>query len=196
LAYADHLEETGGDQALAELIRLQVAGKNTGPSECEMALFTQANVRWWLEPLLKHVSVRRLLIQNRRVVLDTHAGKWVFHWSRGFVNSISLPLGDFLASGVPALLGRLFPLRKIRLADRRPRRRTAPFYDMLTGGWEWAKATSAEYGLQSYEIPDTLFAYLRLNDLGYPVRDDALADLSRACVRHCREAAGLVSTHP
>jgi uncharacterized protein (TIGR02996 family) len=131
LAYADRLEEAGGDDARAEFIRVQceLARLDPGPEDRRRASNLLARHRKGA-PVRMTARTPATLLMREHLLLVAHEGDWsppeftsgppIRHWGwrRGFVDEVRLPCDAWLSHG-PAL-ARAAPLTRVRLTDRTP----------------------------------------------------------------------------
>lgn len=125
LAYADCLEDRGepGDAGLAEFIRLQLEldklratvgshlSRAAPPAGCECGT---CRMRRREDALLS--AYRRHWAQPLRDII--HPGEARVHFQGGFIYSIELPTNCWIAHG--DALAAAFPIRAVKLDDRRP----------------------------------------------------------------------------
>jgi uncharacterized protein (TIGR02996 family) len=122
---------------------------------------------------------------------------------RGFVASVSLTLADFMTHA-----GAIFaaaPVEEVRLTDREPLSLLStrhipgePWYGWYAWGDARLRLPHSTPEGAVYALPPALFAWLGGRRAGgnpydryYPGRDQAVADLCRACIAYGREKAGL-----
>lgn len=103
-------------------------------------------------------------------------------WSRGFVSAVELSTVDFLAHA-----GDLFarhPVEVVRLSDRRP-------YRTVSDQFGWSADDEDRHHMAW--LPDQLWERLEPNGRrrNYLFFEEAVQELSHACVRYGRVAAGL-----
>jgi uncharacterized protein (TIGR02996 family) len=200
LILADWLEEHGQPKR-AEFIRLQVElAKYPDQVEwlCNMPVAQWAGTEEEGR-LLRRLDVLRrrgrelegLPFTSERAVFGDKAPTRYRGWcfARGFVESVSLPLADFMAHA--SALFRAAPLTDVQLSDVRPYRdeRRCYYYFSLT--------THLLSG--SNLLPRALFDCMPgpyLADRWYASEADALVHLSAACVSWGRTLAGLPPLPP
>ena len=110
---------------------------------------------------------------------------------RGFVESVTCTCKDWLAHGSAIVACQ--PVRVVRLSDREPLRTNGVFQ------W-WASSVVRPHDWHGYEhhIPDDLYDLLRQKKVHgslirtYSTREDAVDDLSSACVAWARQEANLI----
>jgi uncharacterized protein (TIGR02996 family) len=203
LVFADFLDEQG-EAERSQFIRLQIdmerqhqlsGGLYVDTDEYEAAhareveLFTWANIEAWSG----HRFLRNYL--SPRAYADSSVENCAL-WRRGFVACVTLPCADWLRHG--AALVRACPLEGVRLAGKGPGK--AHGHEE----WFWSNFhTGPGRALDFYELPRPLFAALLPDLRCVRVRDgmifdnryyyseaDALAALSRACLRLARAGGG------
>jgi uncharacterized protein (TIGR02996 family) len=104
----------------------------------------------------------------------------------GFLEAVTLTLGEFLDAAES--LFRSHPVCDVTLSDRVPLHIPGGMQSPGTDRWVAGKGTGGD----GPELPPKLFAHLSVADGVYSARERAAAaDLSRACVRYGRAAAGL-----
>jgi uncharacterized protein (TIGR02996 family) len=203
LAFADHLEETGGDPARAEFVRVQVelAARGCVDVWCEKVFRENYPIGRRCELADGCDALRereRQLLALDFVALGWHGAGWprrvTAAWRRGFVASVTLPCDDWLAHG-PALV-RAQPITGVTLADREPWLNFAGEY-----GWSPLDPSDDRPQGRAY-LPAGLYDALPDPDHVRPpigtweTRARALTALSTACVTWARREAGMPDLPP
>jgi uncharacterized protein (TIGR02996 family) len=117
-------------------------------------------------------------------LIDLGAG-WTWTMRRGFVESVTCTLADWLAHG-PAVV-RAAPVQAVQMSGRRP------VHGRTAGLFYWYRWP--QYDPERYHLAPPLFAALRGgsmefdNTRGYPTEAAALADLSAACIAWAKAEA-------
>lgn len=218
LAYADLLEERGED-VRAEFVRESLLLAASGLVECPSRVPGPGGVNWHLRcgrprcPFCRH-AVRLDTIYAAFPpdvamiggVLPFAASHTWEHWGlydqgrgawphlyvrRGFVERVEMPTDAFLAHA-KALFSR-HPVTEVVLADREP------YGGVANAHPSWSDGSRVKVSMRmESNLPGELYQFLSDGVRGptslyrdYPDRAAALADLSRACVRHGRAEAGL-----
>jgi len=183
LVYADALEEAG-DSERAELIRAQIRLAEMGPlsayffsGDPERAEFDRLRRR---ERALLAVRTATWMDWCRPLTTLSPFAAWDFR--RGFVESVSLPLPEFMDYAEALFLAH--PITSVTLTDREP-------VVWLDGGWTFISeaATWVRHSGNRHAFAPAALA--RRLDGPHDTPELAQADLSRAAVAYGRSLAGL-----
>jgi uncharacterized protein (TIGR02996 family) len=205
LAYADALEEQGGDTH-AEFIRLQIElWRKNQPGPVAGSVMTGSTVvlyerqdelargfSWrWLGSTLRHEVIGKARADGPATVWRSRLGDSTAEFRRGFVWEVGLMLAEFMLHATD--LFSTHPVTSVVLMDCHP-----VSHD---GCWVWYDTRHTWHGTasilrQSYQVPAEQFGHFPGSDHGnqsrlYPDEPSARRAFSAACVAYGRSLAGL-----
>lgn len=192
LAFADLLEERGLVYR-ARFVRDMVAWAHAPKDDAlrgRLAPVTDVRPDWlWgCVPLARAAAAVKSLcsvhLRDARATVVTHwwADPVALGWRRGFVGGAMMAQADWFTFG--PRLARAHPLEWVELSDREPGAGTPGWF-----AW-WCDVAGTE--LQPHWIRPGIWRRLRGEQVGehsacfYPSREEAMADLSRACLSWAR----------
>ncbi len=216
LALADWLEDNGQPER-AEFTRVQLDLARDFPGMYAPCVCTAAEDKFHCDncldteragPLLgREWAVRKRVVPGKDVLtfealwdlplmmaVGKGYGRMCLRYRRGWVDRVEMPAGTFMAHA--AALFALHPVTDVRLTNREP-------YDPFTGAgtWNWYDGPQMVTAVHPpSNLPTELFALVkRPKGRGphdgerkeFATHADAIAALSRACVAHGRNLAGL-----
>lgn len=177
LMYADWLEERGDPRGEFIRVQMKIAEKGFYSDGTPCAYQRCQELRQQERILLSKGNDYRWFF--RRGALGEEC-KWIFR--RGFVERVELTTADWLAHGPALVLAA--PLREVLILDREP---FISWTSSRTFGWFQGNIRPS-----AYHIPESIYKYLQGQKANwtnheYKSPDDALDDLSRACLKWARE---------
>jgi len=210
LVYADAVQE-GGDEELAELIRLEIdldrrGRKNRQPMK-DVGLTRKADWdrHWQLKQHEWAVYSRvRAAVGHGPKIADLEYDGWVgadsirYATRGGLVAEVDADTDTFLAHA--ATLFNVFPITAVHLADREP---MESVFENQPASCKWIWVWNERALDDPSSLPGALFRPLWVASqrggpdwAGYPTAAEAKLALSCACVTHGRSLAGLSPLFP